>query len=264
KGHVGTVIIMICSARNSSIFVGGNSMIRTRIGQTLGAMGLIAALVCGAARTAGAQETTRTITGVAKDSSGGVLAAVTVAVNTVGPGAPAEFTTNESGLYTAPFLRPGDYEVTFTLSGFQPRTVKGIQLHVNDRLEVSAQLGVGGVNENVEVSAVSQFVQPSPQVQNLMGPTQVQELPLNNRNFVQLATLVPGVSSDLSDEVGIGLTSTVSISVNGGRRNAVNWLVDGVQNVDVGSNIPLLSTPTVESMPEVKINTSSYHARRAR
>jgi hypothetical protein len=97
-------------------------------------------------------------------------------------------------------------------------------------------------------------------VQNLMGPTQIQELPLNNRNFVQLATLVPGVSSDLSDEVGIGLTSTVSISVAGGRRNAVNWLVDGVSNVDVGSNVTLLSTPTLESIQEFKIITSSYSA----
>ena len=72
-----------------------------------------------------------------------------------------------------------------------------------------------------------------------MRPAQVQELPLNNRNFVQLATLVPGVVSSLPDEVGIGLTSTVSISIAGARRNAVNWFVDGASNVDVGSNITL-------------------------
>ena len=116
------------------------------------------------------------------------------------------------------------------------------------------------MSETVEVAATSQFIQPTPAVQNLMGARQVQELPLNNRNFVQLATLVPGVSSDLSDEVGVGLASTVSISVNGARRNAVNWLVDGVSNVDVGSNITLLSTPTLESIQEFKIITSSYAA----
>ena len=103
-------------------------------------------------------------------------------------------------------------------------------------------------------------MQPTPAVQNLVDSKQVQELPLNNRNFVQLATLAPGVSSDLPDEVGIGLTSTVSISINGARRNAVNWLVDGVSNVDVGSNITLLSTPTLESIQEFKIITSSYAA----
>jgi hypothetical protein len=93
-----------------------------------------------------------------------------------------------------------------------------------------------------------------------VGSKQVTELPLNNRNFVQLATLAPGVSNDLSDEVGVGLASTVSLSINGARRNAVNWLVDGVSNVDVGSNITLLSTPTIDSIEEFKIITSSYAA----
>jgi outer membrane receptor protein involved in Fe transport len=121
-------------------------------------------------------------------------------------------------------------------------------------------LKAGGMTETVEVSTASQMIQHTPAVQNLMGSTQVQELPLNNRNFVQLATLVPGVSSSLPDEVGLGLASTVSISINGQRRNAVNWLVDGAGNVDVGSNITLLNTPTLESIEEFKIITSSYAA----
>src|SRR6185369_13024454 len=103
-----------------------------------------------------------------------------------------------------------------------------------------------------------QLVQPIAALQTTMTPRQVQELPLNNRNFVQLATLAPGVSSDLTDEVG--LASTVSVSINGARRNAVNWLVDGVSNVDVGSNITLLSTPSLESIDEFKIITNGYQA----
>jgi Carboxypeptidase regulatory-like domain len=235
-------------------------MTRSRIWQALSGITLAAALVCGTAAAAAAQETTGTITGVAKDQTGAVLPGVAVAVKNVQTGATANLVTNESGLYTAPLLQPGEYEVTFTLSGFQSRTIKGIQLHVNDRLEVNGQMGVSGVSENVQVSAASQFVQPSPQVQTLMGPTQVQELPLNNRSFVELSTLVPGVSSDLPDEVNLGLTNAVSISINGGRRNSVNWLVDGVANVDVGSNITLLNTPTLESIQEFKIITSSYAA----
>ena len=217
-------------------------------------------LALGVAAPAAGQETTGTITGVVTDSTGAVLPGVTVTVKFVPTGAIRSYTTNASGLYTAPLLQPGDYEVTFSLSGFQPSTVRGIQLHVNDRLEVNGMLGVGGLAQSVEVTAASQFVQPSPAVQHLIGSTQILELPLNNRNFVQLATLVPGVSSDLGDEVGIGLTSTVSISINGARRNAVNWLVDGVSNVDVGSNVTLLSTPTLESIQEFKIITSSYAA----
>jgi hypothetical protein len=212
------------------------------------------------ASPAAAQETTGTIQGLVSDASGGVLPGATVVVKNVDTGQTQEVVSNDSGRYTVPFLRPGAYEVTFTMSGFQPVTTRGIELHVNDRLEVNGKLSVGGVTETIDVSAATSFVQPTAAVQSLIGPTQVQELPLNNRNFVQLATLVPGVSSDLSDEVGIGLTSTVSLSINGSRRNAVNWLVDGVSNVDVGSNITLLSTPTLESIQEFKIITSSYAA----
>jgi hypothetical protein len=218
----------------------------------------LAAVLCAA--PALAQENTGTITGTVKDQTGAVLPGVSVTVKHVQTGATKDITTDQSGLYSVPALQPGEYEVTFALTGFQSQIVKGVQLHVADRLEVNGLLAAGGVSESVQVSAASQFVQPTPQVQTLMGPTQVQELPLNNRNFVELATLVPGVSSDLSDEVGIGLTSSVSVSINGARRNAVNWMVDGVANVDVGSNITLLNTPTLESIEEFKVITSSYQA----
>ena len=219
--------------------------------------GLLAAPVCPLAY---AQETTGTITGTVTDASGGVLPGVSVVVTNLRTGLAVERTTGADGGYTAPLLPVGEYQVRFSLAGFQPRVVSGIRLSVNDRLVVDGRLDVGGVSEVVQVEAASQYVQPTAALQTLIGSRQVQELPLNNRNFVQLATLTPGVSSDLPDEVGIGLTSVVSISVNGGRRNAVNWLVDGVSNVDVGSNITLLSTPTLESIEEFKIITSSYAA----
>ena len=220
---------------------------------------LTVALIGGPAWSASAQETTGSIQGLVTDQTGAVLPGVTVTIKHIETGRITEVVSNEAGRYLAAALQPGTYEVTFALSGFKPTVTRGIELHVNDRIELNGRLGVG-VSEIVEVSAASSFVQPSPAVQTLMGPTQVQELPLNNRNFVQLATLVPGVSSDLGDEVGIGLTNVVSISINGGRRNAVNWLVDGVSNVDVGSNVTLLATPTLESIQEFKIITSNYSA----
>ena len=213
-----------------------------------------------AAGPAVTQEITGTITGVVTDQTGAVLPGSAITARSVGQGFTKEAVASGSGAYTLPFLPVGEYEVTFTLSGFQTYVAKGIRIHVNDRLTVSAALRVEGQQETVEVTAAAQLIQPTPSVQNLMGPTQVQELPLNNRNFVQLATLVPGVSSSLSDEVGIGLTSTVSVSIAGARRNAVNWFVDGASNVDVGSNITLLSTPTLESIEEFKIITSGYNA----
>ncbi|HQZ16945.1 MAG TPA: TonB-dependent receptor [Vicinamibacteria bacterium] len=221
---------------------------------------LIGCMALAIATAARAQEITATIAGTVTDQSGAALPGVTVVARNVGKGVTTEAVTSNTGRYTLPYLINGEYEITFTMSGFKTYVARNISLHVNDRLEVGASLGVQGVTETVEVTASSQLIQPSPAVQNLMGSTQVQELPLNNRNFVQLATLVPGVSSSLSDEVGIGLTSTVSLSINGARRNAINWFVDGASAVDVGSNITLLATPTLESIEEFKIITSSYAA----
>src|SRR4051812_746240 len=207
-----------------------------------------------------AQETTGTITGVVTDESGGVLPGVTVTVTNTGTAQTRTVVTNETGTYNASLLPIGTYDVAFELAGFKTDKRPNIVLHVNDRLQIDGRLGVGAVSDTVEVRASSPLVQSVPQLQTTMASRQVQELPLNNRNFVQLATLAPGVSSDLTDEVGVGLASTVSLSINGARRNAVNWLVDGVSNVDVGSNITLLSTPTLESIAEFKIITNSYQA----
>jgi len=207
-----------------------------------------------------AQETTGTITGSATDQTGGALPGVTVTVKNSNAGVTRTVVTNEAGLYTATLLPVGSYEVSFELQGFQTVTVRGITLHVNDRLQIDGKMAVGGVSEAIEVTAARQLVQPVAALQTTMTSRQVQELPLNNRNFVQLATLAPGVSSDLTDEVGVGLSSIVSVSINGARRNGVNWLVDGVSNVDVGSNITLLSTPSLESIDEFKIITNGYQA----
>ncbi|MEI6669062.1 MAG: carboxypeptidase-like regulatory domain-containing protein [Acidobacteriota bacterium] len=220
----------------------------------------VVALVLALAVPAFAQETTATITGVVTDATGAVLPGVSIVAKHVPTGRTFDVVSTSTGAYNATLLPIGAYEVTFNLAGFQSLTIKGIVLSVNDRIEVNGSLKVGGLAEVVEVRVERMMVQPTPAVQNLVDSRQVQELPLNNRNFVQLATLAAGVASDLPDEVGIGLTSTVSISVNGSRRNSVNWLVDGVSNVDVGSNITLLSTPTLESIAEVKIITSSYAA----
>ena len=221
---------------------------------------LLTLLVAASHVPVSAQETTGTITGSATDQTGGALPGVTVTVKNDNAGVTRTIVTNEAGLYTATLLPVGNYEVVFELQGFQTVTVRGITLHVNDRLQIDGKMAVGGVSEAIEVTAARQLVQPVAALQTTMTSKQVQELPLNNRNFVQLATLAPGVSSDLTDEVGVGLSSIVSVSINGARRNGVNWLVDGVSNVDVGSNITLLSTPSLESIDEFKIITNGYQA----
>jgi hypothetical protein len=205
-----------------------------------------------------AQETTGTIVGLVSDETGRVLPSVAVVLTHTPTGQTFERVTSDEGLYTAPLLPIGEYDITFRRPGFQPSTLRSIRVSVNDRLVVNGTLRVSGISEVVVVN--DELTQPTTALQSLVGASQLRELPLNNRTFVQLATLVAGVSSDLPDEVGLGLTSLISISVNGTRRNAVNWLVDGVSNVDVGSNITLLATPSLESIDEFRMITSGYTA----
>jgi hypothetical protein len=177
-----------------------------RLGRALCSLALLSLLSAPMA----AQETTGTIQGTVTDQSGALLPGVAVTVKHVESGQSQEFVTNTQGRYSAPYLRTGTYEITFTLSGFAPATVRNVRVSVSDRLDINGTLKVGGVTDTVDVVGSSTLIQRTPQVQSLMGSTQVEELPLNNRNFVQLATLVPGVTSNLPDDVGIGLTNVVS------------------------------------------------------
>ena len=136
-----------------------------------------------------AQETTGTILGTVTDSTGAVLPGVTIVVKNTRTGQTLERVSNEEGLYLAPLLPVGSYEITFTLNGFQQRVVRGVTVAVNDRLVVDAAMVVGGVTEIVEVTSV-ESVQPTAALQTI-GSEQVQELPISNRNFAQLASLRP-------------------------------------------------------------------------
>ncbi len=94
--------------------------------------------------------------------------------------------------------------------------------------------------------------------------TQVRELQLNNRNFEQLVVLQPGVTSQLPDVVGFGLSNTTTISVNGARSTANNWTVDGADINDSGSNATLLNVPSVDAIQEFTLGRSTYDAQYGR
>ena len=143
----------------------------------------IAALALGVTPNARAQEITATIAGTVTDQTGAALPGVAVVARNVGKGVTTAAVTNKAGRYTLPYLTNGEYEITFSMSGFKNHVAKSISLHVNDRLEVGASLGVQGVTETVEVTASSQLIQPSASVQNLMGSTQVQAASTSSRRM---------------------------------------------------------------------------------
>ncbi len=200
-----------------------------------------------------------TILGQVVDSAGAVVPNATVVVRNTATGQTRQVQTNSTGQYTVFPLNPGEYEVSVEQSGFK-KSVVNLTLSTKDRRPVDIVLEVGDATETVIVTDEPPLIQESSTGQTLVSGNQVTELPLNNRNFIRLLETIPGVSSSLDDESNFGLTSRADVSINGLRRNAVNYLVDGVSNVDVGSNITLLSTPTVDSIQEFKVLSSNYTA----
>lgn len=207
----------------------------------------------------GQEETAATITGQVTDSSGASIPNATVVIANTETGMTRQVQSNEEGIYTVSPLMPGRYTIKVEQKGFKGY-VQNITLNVRDRRQVAIVLEVGALSETVTVTDEPPLIQESSTGQTLISNKQIVEIPLVNRDFTKLLELVPGVSSDLTDESSLGLTNRAAISINGMRRNGVNFLVDGVNNTDGGSNITLLSTPTVDSIKEFKVLTSNYTA----
>ena len=205
------------------------------------------------------EETAATITGQVTDSSGASIPNATVIVTNTETGMTRQVQSNAEGNYTVSPLMPGSYTIKVEQTGFKGY-VQNITLNVRDRRQVAIVLEVGAPSETVTVTDEPPLIQESSTGQTLISNKQIVEIPLVNRDFTKLLELVPGVSSDLTDETSLGLTNRAAVSINGLRRNGVNFLVDGVNNTDGGSNITLLSTPTIDSIQEFKVLTSNYTA----
>ncbi len=205
-----------------------------------------AALLLFSAVSVKAQETTGTITGQVTDQSGAVVAGADLTLKHLRTGEERKTLSNEEGYYSLTLVPPGVYDLSVKATGFKEFINKEVELFVNDRKLLNVQLETGAVTETVTVTADAPIIQSSPTVGDVVENRKIVEIPLNNRSFLQLLTLVPGVTSDDAAEQGIGGLAITSISIAGNRRNSTNYLVDGVGNVDVGSNITLLSTPTVQ------------------
>ncbi|HJQ70996.1 MAG TPA: carboxypeptidase regulatory-like domain-containing protein [Blastocatellia bacterium] len=203
-----------------------------------------------------AQETTATITGQVVDSDGAAVPDADITLTNVRTREERKTKSGDDGYYSLTFIPPGLYDLSVRAQGFKEFQNKAIELFVNDRKAINIALAAGAIEEAVTVTAEAPIVQTSPTVGDVVEERKIVEIPLNNRNFLQLVTLVPGVTTDDTAESGIGLTSTTNIVIGGNRRNSTNYLVDGVSNVDVGSNITLLSTPTVDSIQEFRVITS--------
>jgi hypothetical protein len=206
------------------------------------------------------EETAATLSGLVTDSTGAIIKGAVVVITNDTTRQERKLETNDDGQFVITPLVPGTYTLSVEQANFKKYVESGLTLNAKDRRQLNIVLEAGNVSELVTVTAQQNVVQDSPTGQTLISGTQVVEIPLQNRDFTKLLELVPGVSSSLDDETQFGLSSRFDVSINGMRRNGVNVFVDGVSNTDVGSNITLLSIPTIDSIKEFKVLTSNYTA----
>jgi len=220
---------------------------------------LLAAIVLSAV-PAFAQRSTATIRGTVADTTQAVLPGATVTATNEETGLVRTVITNNAGVYSASDLPIGRYKVEAELSGFKKAVRTGVVLRVADEFAVDFTLAAGDINETVNVEASATPVRVlGGDVSGVITGEQVRELPLNGRNFLQLATLMPGVSApDFLNVKDKGLLGGSDLSVSGSDVTANMWTVDGANNNDVGSNRTILVYPSLEAIQEFKILRNSY------
>jgi hypothetical protein len=220
-----------------------------------------------------AQEVTGAIVGTIKDANGAAVPGATVTVTDPSKDnlVVRTVTTNDDGDFAATNLDSGTYTVTVEAANFKKSVNTDLKLEVGSRYKLDIGLEAGNVSETVTVEADPVSVNLStPTSATVINGAQVREIPINNRNFVQLVALAPGVSSDLSDQVYVGTTNpdgqanTINLSVNGARSSQNTFTVDGADITDRGSNLTIQAYPSIDSIGEFTILRSLYPAESGR
>jgi hypothetical protein len=213
-----------------------------------------------------AQVDRASVTGTVRDASQAVMPGVTITLKHTATNSVTTLVTDGEGAYSAQGLLPGDYEVRAELAGFQAPT-QTLPLQVGQRARVDFTMAPGAVTQEVTVAATSPLVNTeSPIIGKVINQTEVAKLPLAIRNWDDLLALVPGVQGDRYTEES-GSTSagrTGGVSVHGNRSLQNNFMLDGVDNNSISTNVQELSTqvsrPSVDAINEFKVVTSAFAA----
>jgi Carboxypeptidase regulatory-like domain len=208
------------------------------------------------------QTSTGRIVGSVKDSTGAVVLGAEISVEHIGVGTAFNTTTNELGEFIAPQLEPGQYRVTAKRVGFKTVVQSPVTVRVNEDSSVFISLALGSVAETVQVNTdVIEVQTHNSTLGEVVESRQIVELPLNGRNFLQLALLQPGVSETHPAGWGGGAYTEGlgNFTVNGARVNENNFMLDGVSAGDLEGNL-LAYRPNVDSIEEFKIQTNTFSA----
>ena len=226
-----------------------------------GGLALAALVLLAAASAAFGQATTGRISGIVKDSSGAVLPGVTVTVLETRTGFTRSAVTDAGGNYTFVNLPLGEYTVNAELEGFKKGSKAGFVLVADGRIGVDFSLEVGSFAETVQVTVAAETVNTiSGEVARTVDRAQVQDLALNGRNYMQMATMVPGAPVMNTNALDIMTGLGINTSINGSRQNASLLTVDGGFNMDSGSNNSQISNVGIDFIEQVSVKTSNFSA----
>ena len=230
--------------------------------------GCLAAFCCLLHTLVYAQVTTADIVGRVTDSTGAVLPGATVTITNEGTRDVRTAPTTESGDYVFNLLPIGTYTIKVELQGFSSQNTR-LSVSAGDRARFDARLQIGQVAETLTVTAsVSPLQTDTSTVGSLINLKEVQDLPVNGRNFIRLIQGLPGANEGLPNSLASGTRpddrrQTSAISINGAADNQNNQLIDGMDNNEraIGT---IGVKPSIDAIAEIKVQTSNYTAEAGR
>src|SRR5262245_1931169 len=223
-------------------------------------------LIVLASVTTQAQTVSTEILGLVSDSTGAVIPGASIKATRLATGDVRITTTNETGNYVFPLLDIGEYQVACSAAGFKTEIVPKMMVELQQKVRIDFHLQVGEQVETIEVKAATALLRTEDAtLGSVIESRRVVELPLNGRNFSQLATLMPGViyGTSRNGNSGQGGTpipgQTVQIAANGQRDIQQRITLDGVVATEPRINT-MSFTPSIEAIEEFKVQSAVYSA----
>jgi hypothetical protein len=210
-----------------------------------------------------AQQETATITGEVRDANGSVVPKATITVTNIETNVSIRSETNDQGLYTVPSLKPGPYSITVEKAGFKKSVRSGVTLQVNQVARLDVNMQVGELTTAVEIVEAATLLETETSSRgSVIDQKKIVDLPLNGRDYNQLALLSPGVLPGTPRLASVNFKGV--LNVNGNRTFNNVFLLDGVDNISYsnsfrGENVQLVQ-PSIEALQEFKIQTNAYSA----
>ncbi|PYV26296.1 MAG: hypothetical protein DMG27_07250, partial [Acidobacteria bacterium] len=201
------------------------------------------------------------ISGTITDSTGAVVPGAKVTITNKNTQQSYPSTTNDSGYYVVVNLPAGTYDVTTEKEGFERCTNADAHLDPAEAVQVNCALQVGQVTQTVEVSAAALSVQTEEaKVSRVINDTQIEEMPVNGRNFATLLALQPGVVQAFSFNSfqGMNLFATQDTHVNGLRGDSNNVQIEGSPSTRTRANGAIVAAPSIDAIGEINIVTTGY------